>query len=565
MNADSVNGVTRSGGEALVEALKTHGTEFVFCVPGESYLAALDAFYDARESIRLITCRQEGGAANMADAYGKLTGRPGICFVTRGPGATNASIGVHTAFQDSTPMILFIGQAAQAHLDREAFQEVDLKAMFAPLAKWSAEIRDANRIPEYVARAFHVATSGRPGPVVLSLPEDVLTDTCTAAPTRPYQRSEPQASRELVRRAHAMLMRAARPFMIIGGTGWDAQAVADIQKFAESLDLPVCTTFRCKDRFDNTHPNYCGDLGIGADPALVAKIENSDILLVVGDRLSETTTAGYTRLTPPVLRQTLIHVHPDANELNRVYQADLAIVSSVSSFARATSETSPPARLNWRGVRRDAREQYEGFSKPVSAPGEVNPSEIVSWLSQRLPPDAIIANGAGNYAGWIHRFYLYRRFPTLVGPMSGAMGYGVPAAVAAKLLHPDRIVVAGAGDGCFLMNGQELATAVQYNAAIIVLVFDNGMYGTIRMHQERDYPGRVVGTELTNPDFAALARAYGAAGYSVTRTQDFAPAFDEALKQNKPALLHIRVDPEAISPTTTLSKLRESAKKKGRG
>ncbi len=564
MNAETVNTTSRSGGEALVEALKIHGAEFAFCVPGESYLAVLDALYDARDRIRLITCRQEGGAANMAEAYGKLTGKPGICFVTRGPGATNASIGVHTAFQDSTPMILFVGQAAQSHLDREAFQEVDFKAMFAPLAKWSAEIRDANRIPEYVARAFHVATSGRSGPVVLSLPEDVLSDTCAATPTRPYQRTEPQASREMVRRAHAMLMRAAHPFLILGGSGWDAQAIADIRKFAEVLDLPVCTTFRAKDRFDNTHANYCGDLGIGADPALVARIANSDLLIVVGARLEETTTDGYTRLTPPVIRQALIHVHPDANELNRVYQADLAIASGVASFARAASEISPPVRVTWRGVRRDARGQYEGFSRPVSAPGDVNPSEIFAFLSKRLPSDAILANGAGNYAGWLHRFYLYRHYPTLLGPMSGAMGYGVPAAVAAKLVHPGRIVVSAAGDGCFLMNGQELSTAVQYNAAIIVLVFDNGMYGTIRMHQERDYPGRTIGTELKNPDFVALAKAYGAEGFLVTRMAEFAPAFEEALRKNAPCLIHIRVDPEAISPTTTLTKLRETAMKRGK-
>jgi acetolactate synthase I/II/III large subunit len=564
VNAETVNTALRSGGEALVEALRIHGTEFAFCVPGESYLAVLDALYGVSDRIRLITCRQEGGAANMAEAYGKLTGKPGICFVTRGPGATNASIGVHTAFQDSTPMILFVGQAAQSHLDREAFQEVDLKAMFAPLAKWSAEIRDANRIPEYVARAFHVATSGRPGPVVLSLPEDVLSDTCSSPPTRPYQRTEPQASREMIRRLHAMLMRAAHPFMILGGSGWDAQAIADIRKFAEVLDIPVCTTFRAKDRFDNTHVNYCGDLGLGADPALVARIANSDLLIVVGSRLEETTTDGYTRLLPPVIRQTLIHVHPDANELNRVYQADLAIASSVGSFARVASEISPPVRVTWRGVRRDARGEYEAFAKPVSAPGDVNPSEIFAFLSKRLPADAILANGAGNYAAWLHRFYLYRDYPTLLGPMSGAMGYGVPAAIAAKLLHPERIVIAAAGDGCFLMNGQELATAVQYNAAIIVLVFDNGMYGTIRMHQERDYPGRTIGTELKNPDFAALARAYGAEGYLVTRTEEFAPAFENALKKKVPCLIHIRVDPEAISPATTLTKLRETAQKNGR-
>jgi acetolactate synthase-1/2/3 large subunit len=550
----------RTGGEALVEALKVHGTEIAFCVPGESYLAVLDALYDARDKIRLITCRQEGGAANMAEAYGKLTGKPGICFVTRGPGATNASIGVHTAFQDSTPMILFIGQAAQEHVDREAFQEVDFRAMFAPLAKWSAEIREADRIPEYLARAFHVATSGRPGPVVLSLPEDILSAACKTAPTRPYQKSEPSASRETVRRAHAMLMRAERPFVVLGGPGWDGEAIANFRKFAEALDLPVCTSFRAKDRFDNTLENYCGDLGIGADPRLVKRIEHSDLLLVVGARLGETTTAGYTRLAPPVARQPLIHVHPDANELNRVYQADLAILSGVGPFARAASELTPPARVSWRGFRRDARNDYVEFTKSVACPGDVNPSDIYAWLNEKLPANAIIANGAGNFAGWLHRFYLHRAFPTQLAPTNGAMGYGVPAAIAAKLVHPERIVIACAGDGDFLMTGQELATAVQFNAAVVVLVFDNAMYGTIRMHQEREYPGRTIGTDLKNPDFAALARAYGAQAFHVKQTREFGPAFQQAVESKKPALIHISIDPEAISPTTTLTKLREGKK-----
>ena len=565
MNAETLNTKTRTGGEALVEALKIHGSTHAFCVPGESYLAALDALYGARDTIRLITCRQEGGAANMAEAYGKLTGKPGICFVTRGPGATNASIGVHTAFQDSTPMILFIGQAAQSHLDREAFQEVDFKAMFAPLAKWAAEIREADRIPEYVARAFHTATSGRPGPVVLSLPEDVLSAPCNAPPTRPYQRTDTTTSREAVRRVHAMIMRAAEPLLVLGGPGWTGEAIADIRKYAETFDLRVVTTFRAKDRFDNNHENYVGDMGIGADPLLVEQIENSDLLVVVGARLGEMTTNGYTRLQSPTPKQALIHVHPDPGELNRVYQADLAIAASVSSFARLAAESTAPVRVPWRILRRDARAQYEKFIKPVEAPGDVNPSEIFAWLSQRLPADAILANGAGNYAGWLHRFYRYRGFPTLLGPTSGAMGYGVPAAIAAKLLHPGRIVVAAAGDGCFLMNGQELATAAQYKVGIIVLVFDNGMYGTIRMHQERDYPEHVIGTELQNPDFVQLARAYGALGLRVTKTAEFAPAFEEALQTRGPSLIHIKVDPEAISPTTTLSKLRETAMKKAEG
>ncbi|HVT25329.1 MAG TPA: thiamine pyrophosphate-binding protein [Rhizomicrobium sp.] len=547
----------RTGGEALIEALKVHGTDHVFCVPGESYLAALDALYGARDTIRLVTCRQEGGAANMAEAYGKLTGKPGICFVTRGPGATNASIGVHTAFQDSTPMILFIGQADQSMLDREAFQEVDFRAMFAPLAKWAAEIRDPDRIPEYVARAFHTAVSGRPGPVVLSLPEDVLFGECTAPATKPYVKSEPSPSREDMEKFAGLLARAKSPLLMLGGPGWNAQAIEDAKTFAQNFDLPVCTSFRAKDRFDNTHKNYCGDVGIGADPKLVKRLKESDLLIVIGARLGEMTTDGYTRIPA---NQTMVHVHPGADELNRVYQADLAILSGVAPFLKEAAALNAPRNIPWRETTEAARADYEAWAKPVEAPGAVNPSDIFAWLNKHLPADAILANGAGNYAGWLHRFYLYRGFPTLLGPTSGAMGYGVPASVAAKLIHPDRTVVSCAGDGCFLMNGQELATAVQYDAAIIVLVFDNGIYGTIRMHQEREYPGHVIATDLKNPDFVALARSYGALGFHVKRTDDFAQAFYEAQHSKKPALIHISVDPEAISPTTTLSKLRASRK-----
>ena len=547
---------SRTGGEALIEALKIHGTDHAFCVPGESYLAALDALYDARDTIRLVTCRQEGGAANMAEAYGKLTGKPGICFVTRGPGATNASIGVHTAFQDSTPMILFIGQADQSMLDREAFQEVDFRAMFAPLAKWAAEIRDPDRITEYVARAFHVATSGRPGPVVLSLPEDVLSGACTAPAAKPFAATQAAPSPEAMNTLQAMLLRASNPIAIVGGPGWTAQAIADMRAFAERFDLPVCTSFRAKDRLNNTHPNYCGDLGIGADPKLVTRIEESDLLLVLGARLGEMTTNGYTRLSVPTPKQALIHIHPSADELNRVYRADLAVVSCTAPFLAAAASLSAPAQIAWRDARKDARADYEAWARPVAAPGAINPSDIYAWLRETLPDDAILTNGAGNYAAWLHRFYFYRAYPTLLGPTSGAMGYGLPAAVAAKILHPERTVVCAAGDGCFMMNGQELATAVQHDAAIIVLVFDNGTYGTIRMHQEREYPARVIGTDLKNPDFAALARSYGALGFTVNTMDDFRSAFSEAQVSGKPALLHIKMDPEAISPTTTISKLR---------
>jgi len=546
-----------SGGHALIEALKVHGADLAFCVPGESYLAALDGLYDARDEIRLITCRQEGGAANMADAYGKLTGRPGLCFVTRGPGAANASIGVHTAFQDSTPMILFVGQADQSVLDREAFQEVDFKAMFAPLAKWAAEIRDAERIPEYVSRAFHVAANGRPGPVVLSLPEDVLAAPCSAAQTKPYARIEPTARPEDMRRFADLLATAQKPYVILGGPGWNEEACADAARFLEAFDLPACTAFRAKDRLDNRHPNYCGDLGIGADSKLVRRIQDADLLIAVGPRLGEMTTDGYTRIKAPNPDQALVHIHPSTEELNRVFRADLAILSGVAPFTRAAAALNAPSNPVWRGWRLAARRDYEAWIEPVPAPGGVNPSEIFGYLTEHLPCDAILTNGAGNYAAWLHRFYLYRGYPTLLGPSSGAMGYGMPAAVAAKLVHPKRPVIACAGDGCFLMNGQELATAVQYELPIVVLVFDNGMYGTIRMHQEREFPGRVVGTDLRNPDFAALARAYGAKGFTVERTQDFATAFEDASNAGGPALLHIKLDPEAITPATTLTKLRE--------
>jgi acetolactate synthase-1/2/3 large subunit len=429
--------------------------------------------------------------------------------------------------------------------------------MFTPLAKWAAEIRDPNRIPEYVARAFHTAVSGRPGPVVLSLPEDVLFGECSAPATKPYVKSEPSPSRADMEKFASLLARAKSPLLMLGGPGWNAQAVEDAKTFAQNFDLPVCTSFRAKDRFDNTHRSYCGDVGIGADLKLIRRLKESDLLIVVGARLGEMTTDGYTRIPA---NQTLIHIHPCADELNRVYQADLPVLSGVAPFLREAAALSAPRNIAWREATEAARADFEAWARPVEAPGAVNPSDIFAWLNKHLPADAILANGAGNYAGWLHRFYLYRGFPTLLGPTSGAMGYGVPASVAAKLVHPERTVVSCAGDGCFLMNGQELATAVQYDAAIIVLVFDNGIYGTIRMHQEREYPGHVIGTDLKNPDFVALARSYGALGFHVKRTDDFAQAFYEAQHSKRPALIHISVDPEAISPTTTLSKLRAAKK-----
>jgi acetolactate synthase I/II/III large subunit len=552
----------RSGGQILVDQLKIHGVDLAFCVPGESYLAVLDALYDARDQIKLITCRMEAGAANMAEAYGKLKGKPGICFVTRGPGATHASVGLHTAFQDSTPMILFIGQVARDQMEREAFQEIDYRRMLGPLTKWVAEIPSADRIPEFISRAFHTAVSGRPGPVALALPEDMLIERTEAQDSRPYVRAEAAPRPQDMSRVAEILSAAQRPIAVLGGGGWTQKACDDTRAFLETWQLPAVTSFRGKDRLDNRHPLYAGDMGIGIDPKLGARIAEADVLLVVGPRLGEMTTNGYTRLTPPVPKQRLIHVHPGAEELNRVYQAELAINSGIESFASAAAELKPRGAVAWSGWAKSAREDYEAFVKPVKAPGAVNPSEVFAWLNTRLPEDAIVTNGAGNYAGWLHRFYLHKRFHTQLGPTSGAMGYGVPAAIAAKAVHPGRVVVAAAGDGCFLMTGQELATAAQFELPIVVLVFNNGIYGTIRMHQEREYPARVIGTDLVNPDFAALARAYHCFGATVRKTSEFEAAFEEALASGKPALIEIVTDPEAISPTATLSGIRKTAQTK---
>ena len=549
----------RSGGQILVDQLKIHGVDHAFCVPGESYLAVLDALHDARNQIRLLTCRQEGGAAFMAEAYGKLTGRPGICFVTRGPGATNASIGVHTAFQDSSPMILFIGQVARDQVEREAFQEVDFRRMFGPMAKWVAQIDAAARIPELVSQAFHRAVSGRPGPVVIALPEDMLTDHAEAEDVAPYKIVQPYPGVADLEAMRGLLSHARQPLMILGGGGWTAAAVDNIRMFSEANHLPVGTSFRCQDLFDNGHPNYAGHVGIGIDPALGERVKQADLLLVVGARLGEMTTSGYTLLKVPVPQQTLIHVHGGAEELGRVYQATLPINAGMVPFAAAARGLPPVEPAAWRDWTKAAHADYLATLKPTQSPGPLQMAEIVTWLRERLPADAIITNGAGNYTTWVHRFHQYRKFRTQLAPTAGSMGYGVPAAVAAKAVYPQRTVVSFAGDGCFLMNGQELATAVQYGLAIIFIVVNNGMYGTIRAHQEREYPGRESGTGLVNPDFAALARAYGAHGATVEKTAEFAAAFEAAAKSGKPALIEIKLDPEAISPRMSLSQIRERA------
>jgi acetolactate synthase I/II/III large subunit len=506
-----------------------------------------------------VICRQEGGAANMADAYGKLTGKPGVCIVTRGPGATNASIGVHTAFQDSTPMVLFIGQVGSDFVDREAFQEVDYRQMFGPIAKWAEQIDRADRIPEYVSRAFHIATSGRPGPVVLALPEDMLVTMSGAPDAGPYQRVQAAPAPGDIARLTALLDAAVRPVVVLGGSGWDQQSLADIRTFAEAWQLPVGCAFRRQDLFDNSHPQYMGDVGIGINLKLAARVREADVLLAIGPRLGEMTTSGYTLLASPLPKQKLVHVHAGAEELGRVYQGELLINASMPRFAAAAAATKPSRPIRWADLTKQASEDYKANRVPQRMPGSFDLAQMVFTCQQMLPDDAILTNGAGNYATWVHRFYQHRKYRTQLAPTSGAMGYGVPAAVAAAITDPKRTVVCFSGDGCFLMNGQEMATAVQYGAKVIFIVVNNGMYGTIRMHQEREYPGRVSGTALHNPDFAAMARAFGLAGEILTRTDEFAPALRRALDANGSTLLEVRIDPEAITPRTTLTALREQA------
>jgi len=535
----------RHGGQILVDQLKIQGVDRVFCVPGESYLAALDGLFDS--GIDTIVGRNEGGVSMMAEAYGKLTGRPGVAMVTRGPGATNASGGVHVAFQDSTPMILFVGQVASDQRDREAFQEVDYRQMFGPLAKWVAEIDRTDRIPEYISRAFHVAVSGRPGPVVLALPEDMLSATADVADAPRANPARQQISQSAIDDVVAAMNHAKNPLMLIGGPLWSAQAAADVARLAEQTGWPVATTFRCQDYMDNRHPNYIGDLGIGPNPALAERVAAADTLLVLGARLGEMTSGGYSLFQIPKPSQSLIHIHPNADELGRVYHADLAINCHSCDFLTqaiaATRGQSVPTPETERAA-------YEHWQTPTATPGAVKMEQIISHLTQTLPDSAIITNGAGNYAAWLHRYYRYKSYRTQLAPTSGTMGYGLPAAISAKLMHPDRDVICLAGDGCFQMNGQEFGTAVQYGANIIVIIANNGVYGTIRMHQARQYPNRPSGTDMVNPDFAALARAYGAHGETVTQTEQFAAALARARAANKPAIIDLKTDPAAVSHRT---------------
>jgi len=548
----------RSGGEVLVDQLIVHGVQHVFCVPGESYLAALDAFHD--RDIAVTVCRQEGGAVMMAEAIGKLTGKPGVAFVTRGPGATNGSPGLHIAKQDSSPMIMFVGQVAREMREREAFQELDYRAVFGTMVKWATEIDDPARIPEIVSRAFHVAMNGRPGPVVIALPEDMLMERVAVADALAADQIETWPGLTDMSQLQKMLWAAERPVMLLGGSRWSEAACATVKRFAERFALPVVTTFRRLHLFDALHPCYAGDLGVGPNPKMLARIKAADLLLMVGGRLGEMPSQGYTLLDIPNPKMTFVHVHPDSGELGRVYKPSLAINAAPTAFAAALEGLQPPNEVRWRAETGIAHEDYLAWTEqPTKVPGPVNFGEIMVWLRSQLPPESIITNGAGNFSTWMHRFYRFSRFATLLGPTSGSMGYGVPAAVAAKRLYPDRPVVCVAGDGDFLMNGQEFATAVQYELPIVVLILDNGMYGTIRAHQEREFPGRVIGTALRNPDFAAYARAFGGFGATVEKTEDFAAAFKAARESGKPAILHLKVDPEAISPMTSLTALREKS------
>ena len=546
---------SRTGGQILVDQLIAQGVARATCVPGESYLAVLDALHDA--AIDVIVCRNEGGAAMMAEAEGKLTGRPGICFVTRGPGATNASAGVHIAKQDSTPMILFVGQIDRSMRDREAFQELDYRAVFGTMAKWATEIDEAERIPEIVARAFRVAMQGRPGPVVIALPEDMLTDTAEVADAPRVEPVEPWPAPADMDRLQAMLGESRRPLVILGGSRWSERARAAMVRFAERFDLPVATSFRRAWLFPADHPNYAGEVGINPGPKMTARVKEADLLLLVGARMSEMPSSSYTLLDIPVPKQRVVHVFPDAGELGRVYQPALAIEAAPNAFAASLERLQPPREIPWKQRSAEARADYlERIGKPRALPGEFQTSEAMLWLRDRLPKDAIVTNGAGNFAVWVHRFIPLDGTRRNLAPTSGSMGYGPPAAVMAKRVHPDRTVVCFAGDGDFMMNGQEFATAVQYDIPAIVVILDNSMYGTIRMHQEREYPSRISATRLRNPDFAAYARAFGGHGETVRTNAEFGPAFERALASGKPAILHCIVEQEALTPDRTLSEIR---------
>jgi acetolactate synthase-1/2/3 large subunit len=556
-------------GHLLVECLVEQGVTHAFGVPGESFLAVLDGFHAYKEHIQFITNRQEGGAAFMAEAQGKLTGRPGICFVTRGPGATNASIGVHTAFQDSTPMVLFVGDVGSDHRDREAFQEVDYNSFFGPntkgLAKRVERVDDPQRLPEYVSRAFAMAMNGRPGPVVVVLPEDMLTQMVTARPLPRLDPVEAWCDPGALRKLREMLLAAQKPFVIAGGGGWTPQAAQALERFADAWKLPVGNAFRFQDTFDNHHPLYAGDVGIGINPALARRIESCDLIIALGPRLGEMTTGGYALIPAPKTAQKLVHIHGGAEELHRVYHADLAMNATMNAAARALEVLSPPIELPWAAWAHEAHADYLANLKPQALPGSIDMPAIIACIDRHLPADAIVTNGAGNFASWMHRFHrhhgLAKGHKTQLAPTSGAMGYGVPAGIGASILT-GRTVLTIAGDGDFLMNGQELATAMQFGGKTVIVLLNNGMFGTIRMHQEREYPHHESGSGLRNPDFVALAQAYGYAGVHIEQTDQFEPALKAALALDRGTLIEVRLDPEVITTRATMTAIREAAIKK---
>lgn len=551
---------TRSAASALVAQLAANGVRHVFTVPGESFLPVLDALYES--GITVTTCRQEGGAAMMAEAHGKATGEPGICFVTRGPGATNASAGIHIAQQDSTPMILFAGQIERGQRDREAFQEMDYRAAFGPISKWATEIDDPARVPEYVSRAFHTATSGRPGPVVMALPKDMLKEACPGPLAAPWKAIEAAPGAEEMAELAALIAAAERPFLLLGGSRWSERAYADIRAFADRFDMPVATSYRRLPLFDPLHPAYAGDLGLGANARLVARVKAADLLIVLGGRLGEIPSQGYAVLGIPNPSCKLVHVHPGPEELGRVYVPHLGINAAPSRMAAAMAALPAPAQKPWSDVTRAAHAEYLDWSEVATPqPGGVNLGEVMVHLREALPEDAIICNGAGNYAAWIHRFFRFRRLGSHVAPTSGSMGYGVPAAVGIKRLYPDRTVISLNGDGDFLMNGQEFATAIQHDLPIVCIVCDNASYGTIRMHQERDFPGRVSATDLRNPDFADYARTFGGFGVTVETTAEFPAALAAARASGVASIVHLKISTDAISPGATLSAIRSAALK----
>ena len=551
----------RSGGQILVDQLRIHEVDTIFCVPGESYLTVIDALHDAQNEIKTVACRQEGGATNMAEAYGKLTGKPGVAMVTRGPGACNGSIGVHTAMQDSTPMVIFIGQVARDQEYREAFQEVDYHQFYGAICKEVVQIDHAERVPELVSQAFHIAASGRPGPVAVSIPEDMERDMADVADARAFTTVRSEVGPKAMADFRAQLANSERPLMILGGAGWSEKACTDIQAFSEANGVPVAASFRCQDLFDNMHVNYAGELGTSASPQLAERLRASDLLIVLGSRLGEMTTNGYSLVSLPVPRQKLVHVYMDASELGRVYEPDVSIVASMESFAAAARDmkaTNTDGRVEWL---RQANQDYIENLKPTLEMSSVNMHAVMDVLNEKLTADAIITTDAGNFSGWAQRFYRYRKFRSQLGPTSGAMGYAIPAAISARLTAPNRPVVAFVGDGGAMMSGQEIATAMQYGSDPIILVINNNCYGTIRMHQERDYPNRILATELKNPDFAKWAESFGAYGAIVEKTEDFEAVFEQAMKADRISIIEIRVDLETITTRTTMSNLRGSGAK----